>query len=70
MPPIKGKRPCVCGRKLLEMWFCCGTYTIKCPGCGREVYGNTKTVVIDNWNEMVRKGVEKCSDDQGQGSGD
>ena len=54
MPPMKDKLPCTCGNRILEMWSGYGNFTIKCPKCGKEVYGKTKAEVVKNWNEMVR----------------
>lgn len=60
MPPSKSKLPCVCGNKILGMWSCLGSYTIKCPKCGKESYGKTLVEVTKNWNDMIRK--EKGND--------
>ena len=59
MPVKDSKLPCVCGSRLLNMWFSLGNYTIKCPSCGKEAYGRNKFEVVQNWNDLIKKERKK-----------
>jgi len=57
--PTNKTLPCMCGNKILTIWSGYGSFTIKCPKCGKEAYGRNKIDVTNNWNQMIREERDK-----------